>query len=485
MNGGAHPEAECPAAERCGQLLLERYRVGRLVGAGGMGTVYEAEHVLIRRRVAIKFLRPELMHREAMLERFRREAEAAGRLCSDHIAAVTDWGQAPDGAPFIVMELLQGETLAARVAREGRLVPSVAAEFVLQACHGAERAHEAGIIHCDIKPHNLFIVRRDDGSEQVKLLDFGVARLYAGHVDETPSTAGRALGTPSYMSPEQAAGEENIDVRTDVYSLGVVLYHALSGRLPHPGSDPLAVRCRIARDLPVPLDAIQPELDIGLVHVVNQAMARDRRLRYASVDQFGSALSPYARPRRPQQRATDRRISTCVETLTDSITLPTVDREQAPAPKGSHWRHAIAPAAAITLAVLGVAAGWLVNRPMPRATPGATSGQDVPSAQPSSSEAATQRSAALDTRIVRRTSPDAPRVPAMEPARSSNASTAPQPPSGERPRTTEVRPQRSAEDAGLPGKPSKISASGTAPTPEHSIPIGPAPVRLDPTNPYR
>ncbi len=259
-------------------LLGGRYRLVRLLGKGGMGAVFEAEHTLIGRRFAIKVLLPGLVAEAGAVERFQKEAQACGRLASDHVVAVTDFGFV-EGAPFLVMELLEGETLASRLARVQLLSAPVAVDLVQQACRGAQRAHESGVVHCDIKPRNLFVVRREDGSDQIRLLDFGIARLLG---EAERRGLGRLLGTPSYMSPEQASGDAPVDARTDVYALGVVLYEALSGHLPHPGHDAHAVRCRIARDPPVPLDSVCTGLPADLVDVVHRALARDPAARIPS-----------------------------------------------------------------------------------------------------------------------------------------------------------------------------------------------------------
>jgi serine/threonine protein kinase len=274
-------------------LLAERYRVLRLVGIGGMGAVYEAEHVLIGRRVAVKVLRPELVRNAEMLRRFRTEAHAAGQLVSDHIVPVTDFGVAPDGTPFIVMELLEGESLSALLARKQRLRPSDAVDLVIQACRGVQRAHDAGVVHCDLKPRNLFLVTRDDGSRHVKVLDFGIAKITESPCDSGWVPAGQVLGTPSYMSPEQASGDEDVDVRSDVYALGVILYQLLSGSLPHPGVDPVAVRTRVARDSPIRLDSIRPELPERLVDIVHTALQRRPQDRFQSAQQLALALAVF------------------------------------------------------------------------------------------------------------------------------------------------------------------------------------------------
>ena len=174
---GASPNEDGAAGGRAGELLAGKYRIVRLIGEGGMGQVYEAEHATVGRRFAVKFLRPHLATNEEALARFRREARAAGALDSEHIATVTDFDVAADGSPFLVMEYLEGRSLGQLLAEEGPLPVPRAAGALLQVCRGLETAHAAGILHRDLKPDNLFVVRRADGSERVKILDFGIAKL--------------------------------------------------------------------------------------------------------------------------------------------------------------------------------------------------------------------------------------------------------------------------------------------------------------------
>jgi serine/threonine-protein kinase len=243
--------------DRTGQVLGEKYRLARLIGEGGMGAVYEAQHLVVKRRFAVKLLRPELAKNTEAIARFRREAEAAGALESEHVAAVTDFGEAPDGAPYIVMEYLVGESVAALLEREGPLPVPRAVSILLQVCRGLEVAHDAGIVHRDLKPDNLFVIKRTDGSDLVKILDFGIAKLQGGATGVQVTRTGSAPGTPHYMAPEQARGEKAIDRRTDIYALGVILYELLSGERPHPGDSYNAILAHILTKQPAPLATVR------------------------------------------------------------------------------------------------------------------------------------------------------------------------------------------------------------------------------------
>ena len=255
-------------ATRIGEIVGGKYRIVRLLARGGMGVVYEAHHAVVRRRFAIKFLRRDLSERRDILNRFQREAEAAGALENDNVTAAVDFGISDDGAPFIVMEYLVGESLADLVQREGRLPVQRAADLVAQACRGVEAAHLAGIVHRDLKPHNLFVARRDDGTDLLKVLDFGVAKLQALDEATAATGTGTILGTAAYMSPEQARGEKAVDKRTDVYALGAILFEILSQKMPHPGDSPNAILHHIATQPAVPLEPLRPDLPPELVAIV-------------------------------------------------------------------------------------------------------------------------------------------------------------------------------------------------------------------------
>lgn len=296
--GGEDPEVEPEAflasEGRAGELVSDKYRIVRRLGQGGMAAVYEARHVVIDRRVALKFLHPLFASDRETLARFEREARTAGALESEHIAATLDFGRTTDGSPYIVMEYLSGEDLAQCLRRERALPIEEAVEVVRQACRGLAKAHAAGVIHRDLKPDNLFLCERADGALLVKILDFGIAKLRA-----TSSQIGAAtrpdlvIGSVPYMAPEQARGATSIDERTDTYSLGVILYEALTGEKPHPGDTYDAILYHLLSLLPVPVEQHRPDLPQELVDIVCQAIQDRSEDRFPSADALGDALSRF------------------------------------------------------------------------------------------------------------------------------------------------------------------------------------------------
>jgi serine/threonine-protein kinase len=278
---------------RLGTLLEDKYQIVRELGAGGMGKVYEGLHVRIGRRVAIKFLLPEFAAHSEIVRRFENEARAAGSLEHENIAAVHDFGRSDDGACFLVMDFLAGEDCEKLLGREGPLPVTRVVNIILQVCRGLAVAHPAGIVHRDLKPANLFLIKRADRTELVKILDFGIAKLRK--VDDQPGTVtGQAMGTPYYMSPEQARGDKTVDQRTDVYALGVILYELLSGQRPHEGDTYLKIIYSILHKEPEALESLRQGLPRGLVEVVRKAMSVDLTRRFATVAELGEALSPFA-----------------------------------------------------------------------------------------------------------------------------------------------------------------------------------------------
>jgi len=284
-----------PQTTRVGEFIGGKYRIVRVLAEGGMGVVYEAQHAVVKRRFAVKFLRPDLAHQRDLLSRFYREAQAAGALESENIAATIDFGILSDGTPYIVMEYLTGESLRALLEREGRLAPARAADLCVQACRGMEAAHASGIIHRDLKPENLFLCRRDDGTDLLKILDFGIAKLEQIETNNAATRTGAILGTPAYMSPEQARGEKTIDHRTDVYGLAGILFEMLSGKHPHPGDSHNAILHHISTQPAVPLHSVQPDLPAPLATAVEHALASDPANRHASVEAFTREIAPFAR----------------------------------------------------------------------------------------------------------------------------------------------------------------------------------------------
>jgi serine/threonine protein kinase len=280
---------------RSGEILGDKYRVLRFVAEGGMAAVYEAQHLVVKRRFAVKVLRADFSKRREILERFQREAETAGRLECENIAAAVDFGITTDGSPFIVMEYLVGESLDALLAREGHVPVGRGADLCVQACKGVHAAHSAGIIHRDLKPQNLFACRREDGTDLLKVLDFGIAKLAATEAQSAVTRTGMMLGTPYYMSPEQARGDRDVDHRTDVYGLGAVLYELLCGQKPHPGDSHNAILHHIATQPAIPITDRAPALPTTLVEIVHRSLDRNPRDRFSSAKALGEALAPYAR----------------------------------------------------------------------------------------------------------------------------------------------------------------------------------------------
>jgi serine/threonine-protein kinase len=290
--------APTPAPTVPGAILAGKYRVERILGQGGMGVVVEARHIQLDDRVALKFLLPEYASHPEAKERFAREARNAVKIKSEHVARVSDVGTLDTGAPYMVMEFLEGRDLSGVLEKTGVLTVPDAIDYVVQACEAIAEAHSLGIVHRDIKPANFFLTKRADGSPLVKVLDFGISKSAGAGVDNLTKTTA-AMGSALYMSPEQMQQTRSVDHRTDIYALGISLYELLGGKQPY-YADTLPQLCAaILTGIPQPIRELRPDVSPELAAVMEKAYARDRAHRFQSVSEFVVALAPWA-PSRTQ-----------------------------------------------------------------------------------------------------------------------------------------------------------------------------------------
>ena len=281
---------------KVGDIIDGKYELVRLIGQGGMGSVWEGRHVQIGRRAALKFLHPQVAHNAEIASRFLREAQAAAAIGSDHIVDIYDVGQLPNGAPYLVMEYLDGEDLASVLKREGRLEPARAVEVILQLCEALEPAHERGIVHRDLKPANLILVHHSKLGQWLKVLDFGIAKVQAELSGQSRSLTktGSTMGTPFYMAPEQFQRAKHVEHWADIYSAGVILYQLLSGRLPFEADTYEELIVAVVTEEPVPLREARPGIDVGLESVVMRSISRDAKARFGGMKELAEALQPFA-----------------------------------------------------------------------------------------------------------------------------------------------------------------------------------------------
>jgi serine/threonine protein kinase len=284
-----------PRQELLGAVVAGKYVLRRLLGAGGVGAVFEAEHVTIGRPVAIKVLHAHLGKKKEAVQRFRREARAAAAIAHPNVCQVFDLDALEDGSPFLVMEMLVGQTLAHRIAAVGRLPLYELIDILIQLLCALSAAHQKGIVHRDIKPENVFLTQPAGWSRVAKLLDFGVSKKIGarrdGEQDDVDLTRkGMVLGTPYCMSPEQARGDRDLDARVDLYACGVILYQALTGRRPFIADDNHALLREVLRGNPRPARDLRPALPRALEEILAKAMAPRRDDRYCSAEEFRRRL---------------------------------------------------------------------------------------------------------------------------------------------------------------------------------------------------
>ncbi|MFV8751557.1 serine/threonine protein kinase [Nannocystaceae bacterium ST9] len=324
--GAAHPEEVllCPVTHRLlpleGRVLDRRFRFVRMLGEGGMSTVWMAENVRVRKHVAIKLMHPEYARNPRTLHRFQNEATAAGRIGNPHICDILDFGESPLG-PYMVMEMLRGQSFADLLESQGKIDPPLAVLIIREALKGLGAAHAAGIIHRDLKPENVFLHEPEPGRMLVKLMDFGISK-FTEDTGGGRTGANVIMGTPEYMAPEQAAGAANVDARTDIWAMGVMLYRALAGIEPFKGKTMAALLVALSTENPTSLHTYTPGLPQGLVAIVERCLSKKPEGRYANTVELYDALAPYQqavavgeRPVAPPVPV-DRSISIAIDPMT-------------------------------------------------------------------------------------------------------------------------------------------------------------------------
>jgi serine/threonine protein kinase len=299
IGGRPTPLAGMPALsltgnEIVGTTLSGRYLVTRKVGQGGMGAVYEATHTLIGKRVAVKVLLEKYAQREAIVKRLKQEAQLASSIGNEHIIDITDFGNTDDGRTFVVMEFLEGESLAECLSRDPKLPEQRILRIAQQCASALAAAHAKGVVHRDIKPENIFLLKRKE-MDFVKVVDFGISKSLRASSEEEEAVrltqTGMVLGTPLYMSPEQARGDEDLDARVDIYALGVIMYEAATGRVPFSGNNYLSVISQVLNEDPKPVREVRPDISEEFEAIVFRAMAKDREDRYATATDMVHDLS--------------------------------------------------------------------------------------------------------------------------------------------------------------------------------------------------
>ncbi|HWE26611.1 MAG TPA: serine/threonine-protein kinase, partial [Polyangia bacterium] len=381
-----------------GTYIDGRYLIRRLIGEGGMGLVYEAEHVEIGRRVAVKVLHAMYTRQNEVVARFRSEARAATRIGHPHIIDVFDSGTTVDGAVYFVMEFLEGRDLSQTLEDEGPMMPQRAMLIAREICMALMAAHKANILHRDLKPENVFLILRDGNPDFVKVLDFGIAKTMEGLSERVGrlTSPGVAMGTPEYMAPEQAAGQQ-IDARADVYAIGAILYEMLSGRPPHEGQNIMEVLTRKATVAPTPLEVSRPDVPRDLQHLVMRTLAISPDLRPQSMEAMAHELTKLVGP-------------------APSLSQPFLASERVPRKKTPYV------AAAIAAAMLLGGAGMLV---FTRTTTSSATAQPLPSRQAATGGVRANASAPVATPLLPTATPLLPTVTPLAPTLAVAAPTAP------------------------------------------------------------
>jgi len=376
-----------------GYVVAGKYRVDRVLGEGGMGVVVAATHTQLDQKVALKFLLPELLSQTEVVQRFMREARAAVKIQSEHVARVLDVG-AHDGAPYMVMEYLEGSDLSQLLETRGALPPEEAVGYVIEACEAIAEAHALGIIHRDLKPANMFLAARPGGRPMVKVLDFGISKAPSTGIEAQMTRTSSTMGSPAYMSPEQMASASSVDARSDIWSLGVVLYEMLVTKLPFVADTMPGLVVAILQNTPAPIEAARDDIPPGLSAVIARCLEKTPKNRFANVAELARALLPFGPPRSEQSIERIEHVlgvasASAPERVTTSPSRSTIDVHAATFalttshPPLARRNRIVAPILGAAVLAVGVAL-FVAFRPAPRlaATTVATSSAVVSTSAP-------------------------------------------------------------------------------------------------------
>jgi serine/threonine-protein kinase len=481
-----HPDLKSAAGVREGDVLAGKYRVERVLGVGGMGVVVAAHHLQLDEKVALKFLLPEAIGNAEAVARFAREARAAVRIKSEHVATIKDVGTLPNGAPYMVMEFLEGGDLSGWIRERGALPIEQAVEFVLQACVAVADAHALGIVHRDLKPANLFCVRRSDGQLSIKVLDFGISKLTeaAAGPGMAMTKTSALMGSPLYMSPEQMRSSKDVDAQTDIWALGVILFELIAGRPAFVAETVPELAIKIVTEPAPAIRTLRPDVPGQLEAVLFKCLEKDRRQRYRNVGELALALLPFA-PKRA--KGSVERISGIIQSAGLSASAlaipasPTADATKASAgtlpplgrttvgSSGGRKKSAIGASVLGGVALIGVVGSVALLRRAPANGDG------------SQAAAAQTASPSLSAPAVDPPKPPIiaapPSATSLPPAPSEQVVTPPEP-------TTRVAPTKTSPRAvaHMPPAPAQASVTNPVATPVQPPPV-PAP-KLDCDPPY-
>jgi serine/threonine protein kinase len=428
-----------------GDVLAGKFRIERVLGQGAMGVVVAATHIQLDERVALKFLLPEALVNADAVARFAREARAAVKIKSEHVARVSDVGTLESGSPYMVMEYLQGQDLADWTRDRGTLSVPDAVEFLLQACEALAEAHAIGIVHRDLKPANLFVTTRRDGTPCIKVLDFGISKFTGPGSDLGMTKTSTVMGSPLYMSPEQLSSTRTVDARTDIWAIGVILFELVSGRVPFEAETMPELCGKVLQEMPPSLRDLQQGMPDELDAIIARCLAKDRTQRYANVAELATALAPLGPPNATRSAERIARI------LRASASLSSSERSQ-PAPVLASTGNVVTTLKAaqdalqprqrsravwlsVALLIAAAAAFWVFRRPAPAiehaaelpTVPAAAAAPTVTAAPLAAQQVVTSPPAAKPAAVVESAAPSnsAHLKPArLEPAARSVAATA-------------------------------------------------------------